>query len=43
LNTRSTFWIGGIGITPYAAGQFTTFDLPGYAEQSIVGSNVTKR
>jgi uncharacterized protein with beta-barrel porin domain len=33
-------WIGGIGITPYAAGQFTTFDLPGYAEQSIVGSNV---
>ena len=26
-------WIGGIGITPYAAGQFTTFDLPAYAEQ----------
>jgi uncharacterized protein with beta-barrel porin domain len=24
-------WIGGIGITPYAAGQFTTFDLPAYA------------
>ena len=22
-------WIGGIGITPYAAAQFTTFDLPG--------------
>jgi uncharacterized protein with beta-barrel porin domain len=32
-------WIGGIGITPYAAAQFTTFDLPGYAEQAIVGSN----
>jgi uncharacterized protein with beta-barrel porin domain len=32
-------WIGGIGITPYAAGQFTTFDLPAYAEQAIVGSN----
>ncbi len=24
--------------TPYAAGQFTTFDLPGYAEQAIVGA-----
>ena len=32
-------WIGGIGITPYAAGQFTTFDLPAYAEQAIVGTN----
>jgi uncharacterized protein with beta-barrel porin domain len=31
--------VGGIGITPYAAGQFTTFDLPAYAEQAIVGSN----
>jgi uncharacterized protein with beta-barrel porin domain len=29
----------GIGITPYVAGQFTTFDLPVYAEQAIVGSN----
>jgi uncharacterized protein with beta-barrel porin domain len=28
-----------MGITPYAAGQFTTFDLPAYAEQAIVGSN----
>jgi uncharacterized protein with beta-barrel porin domain len=34
-----TPWVGGIGITPYAAGQFTTFDLPAYAEQAIVGSN----
>jgi uncharacterized protein with beta-barrel porin domain len=28
-----------MGITPYAAGQFTTFDLPAYAEQAVVGSN----
>ena len=26
-------WVGGIGIAPYAAAQFTTFDLPAYAEQ----------
>ncbi|HBY25950.1 MAG TPA: autotransporter domain-containing protein, partial [Bradyrhizobium sp.] len=32
-------WIGGIGLTPYAAGQFTTFQLPSYAEQAIVGAN----
>jgi uncharacterized protein with beta-barrel porin domain len=32
-------WVGGIGVTPYAAAQFTTFDLPGYAEQAIAGSN----
>jgi autotransporter-associated beta strand protein len=30
---------GGIGITPYAAAQFTTFDLPSYTEQALVGSN----
>jgi len=30
---------GGIGITPYAAAQFVSFDLPAYAEQAIVGSN----
>lgn len=29
----------GVGLTPYAAAQFTTFDLPAYAEQTIVGSN----
>jgi autotransporter-associated beta strand protein len=29
----------GIGITPYAAAQFVTFDLPSYAEQAIVGTN----
>jgi uncharacterized protein with beta-barrel porin domain len=33
-------WAGGIGVTPYAAAQFTTFDLPDYAEQATVGSNV---
>jgi uncharacterized protein with beta-barrel porin domain len=32
-------WAGGIGLTPYAATQFTTFDLPAYAEQAVVGSN----
>ncbi|HWG68184.1 MAG TPA: autotransporter domain-containing protein [Steroidobacteraceae bacterium] len=30
---------GGVGITPYAAGQFTTFELPSYMEQAVVGSN----
>jgi autotransporter-associated beta strand protein len=34
-----TPWIGGLGITPYAAGQFTTFDLPAYAEQVLSGAN----
>jgi uncharacterized protein with beta-barrel porin domain len=28
-----------VGITPYAAAQFTTFDLPAYAEQAIAGAN----
>ncbi len=32
-------WVGGVGITPYVAGQFTTFDLPAYAEQAIAGAN----
>ena len=30
---------GLIGITPYAAGQFTTFDLPAYTEQAVSGTN----
>jgi uncharacterized protein with beta-barrel porin domain/uncharacterized membrane protein len=34
-----TPWIGGVGLTPYAAGQFVTFDLPAYAEQAIAGAN----
>ena len=29
---------GGVGITPYAAARFTTFDLPGYAEQVVSGA-----
>ena len=32
-------WIGGIGITPYAAAQFVTFDLPAYMEQAVGGAN----
>jgi uncharacterized protein with beta-barrel porin domain len=34
-----TPWMGGIGITPYAAAQFTTFELPAYAEQVVSGAN----
>ncbi|MCC8956343.1 autotransporter domain-containing protein [Bradyrhizobium sp. Pear77] len=34
-----TPWIGGIGITPYAAGQFTTFNLPAYAEGAVTGAS----
>jgi uncharacterized protein with beta-barrel porin domain len=29
----------GVGITPYAAGQFTTFDLPAYAERALSGAS----
>ncbi|MDP2324361.1 MAG: autotransporter domain-containing protein, partial [Gammaproteobacteria bacterium] len=28
-----------VGLTPYAAGQFTTFDLPAYAESAVAGAN----
>ncbi|GAA2869521.1 autotransporter domain-containing protein [Aminobacter niigataensis] len=31
--------VGGVGFTPYAAGQFTAFDMPSYAEQTVGGSN----
>jgi uncharacterized protein with beta-barrel porin domain len=34
-----TPWMGGVGLTPYAAGQFTTFDLPAYAEQALSGAD----
>jgi uncharacterized protein with beta-barrel porin domain len=34
-----TPWMNGVGIAPYAAGQFTTFDLPAYAEQVLSGAN----
>jgi uncharacterized protein with beta-barrel porin domain len=30
-------WTGGVGLTPYAAAQATTFELPAYAEQVISG------
>ncbi len=30
---------GGIGLTPYAAAQFTAFDLPAYAEQVVSGTS----
>jgi uncharacterized protein with beta-barrel porin domain len=38
-NRFVTPWMGGIGITPYAAAQFTTFDLPAYAESVLSGAN----
>jgi uncharacterized protein with beta-barrel porin domain len=31
--------MGGFGLTPYAAAQAVTFDLPTYVERAIVGSN----
>jgi hypothetical protein len=36
-------WIGGVGITPYAAGQFTTFELPAYAESVVSGGGTGGR
>jgi outer membrane autotransporter protein len=33
------FALGTSGLTPYAAGQFTTFYLPNYAEQTVAGVN----
>ncbi|WP_074814795.1 MULTISPECIES: autotransporter outer membrane beta-barrel domain-containing protein [Bradyrhizobium] len=30
-----TPWLNGVGITPHAAGQFTTFDLPADAESVV--------
>ena len=33
-------WVGGLGVTPYAAAQFTTFDLPAYAERALSGAGV---
>ena len=35
----STPWMGGIGLTPYAAAQVTTFDLPAYAESVVSGAD----
>jgi autotransporter-associated beta strand protein len=33
------FVTSGIGLTPYAAGQFTTFEIPAYMEQVVSGAN----
>lgn len=30
---------GGIGFTPYAAGQFSAFDMPSYAEEAVSGAD----
>ena len=38
-NRFATPWIGGLGITPYAAFQVTAFELPSYAESVVAGSN----
>jgi uncharacterized protein with beta-barrel porin domain len=32
-------WIGGIGLTPYAAAQVVAFDLPTYAESVVAGAS----
>jgi uncharacterized protein with beta-barrel porin domain len=32
-------WMGGIGLTPYAAAQVTAVDLPAYAEHAVTGAN----
>jgi autotransporter-associated beta strand protein len=32
-------WLGGVGVTPYAAGQVTSIDLPAYAETLVSGGN----
>jgi autotransporter-associated beta strand protein len=34
-----TPWLGGIGFTPYAAAQVTSFGLPAYAESVVSGAN----
>jgi outer membrane autotransporter protein len=34
------FATGASGLTPYAAGQFTTFFTPDYAEQVVTGTNL---
>lgn len=31
--------LGGLAVTPYAAGQFTTVDLPAYAEKVLAGTS----
>jgi uncharacterized protein with beta-barrel porin domain len=38
-NRTVTSWQGGLGLTPYAAVQFTAVVLPAYAETAVAGSN----
>jgi uncharacterized protein with beta-barrel porin domain len=38
-NRMVTSWMGGIGLTPYAAAQAINFDLPAYAESVLSGAN----
>jgi len=35
-----TPWMRGVGITPYAAAQVASFDLPAYAESVVIGTPV---
>ena len=38
-NRMVTSWLGGIGLTPYAAAQAINFELPAYAESVLSGAN----
>ena len=38
-NRFATSWLGGLGLTPYAAVQFTAIALPAYVESAVAGSN----
>jgi autotransporter-associated beta strand protein len=38
-NRTVTSWLGGLGLTPYGAVQFTAVMLPAYAESTVAGSN----
>jgi autotransporter-associated beta strand protein len=38
-NRMVTSWMGGVGLTPYAAAQAINFDLPAYAESVLSGAN----
>lgn len=39
-NRYVTSWLGGAGVTPYAAVQAVAFDLPSYAENAVSGASV---
>jgi uncharacterized protein with beta-barrel porin domain len=40
-NRYVTPWMGGMGLTPYAAAQVIAFDLPAYGESTISGANTS--